>query len=177
MTVDSKKVGAQIAMLRKHIGLTQNELGERLSISYQAVSKWERGETIPDVGILLDLAEILRTTVDNILSGGEKIMEYKRVVSIADIREGIECFEKIGDLLGRESLFYIGAMEGVSQKMNMEFEKSLSDNYTKEAMIAEAAEQAIVNGAYIDLSDIKKSFTYEHWVKTVSQFAEKYGIK
>ena len=43
MTVDPKKTGEVIAMLRKNMGLTQNELGERLCVSYQAVSKWERG--------------------------------------------------------------------------------------------------------------------------------------
>ena len=38
-----KKVGEQIAALRKAKGITQNELGERIGVSFQAVSKWERG--------------------------------------------------------------------------------------------------------------------------------------
>ena len=54
------------------------------------------------------------------------------------MREGIECFVKIGELLGKDNLFYLGAMEGIDNKMNIEFEKYLSDPYTKEAMIAEA---------------------------------------
>ncbi len=41
--MDMQKVGAQIAALRKGRGLTQNDLGERLGVSFQAVSKWERG--------------------------------------------------------------------------------------------------------------------------------------
>ena len=41
--MDMKTVGNQIAALRKEKGLTQAELGERLGISFQAVSKWERG--------------------------------------------------------------------------------------------------------------------------------------
>ena len=44
--VDSVQVGKQIAALRKAKGLTQNDLGERLNISYQAVSKWERGVSL-----------------------------------------------------------------------------------------------------------------------------------
>ena len=52
-------------------------------------------------------------------------MEYTRRVSVAQIREGIECFVHIGELLGKDNLFYIGAMEGIDQKMNMEFEKYL----------------------------------------------------
>lgn len=43
MAVDIEKVGQQIAALRKSKGLTQSQLGERVNVSFQAVSKWERG--------------------------------------------------------------------------------------------------------------------------------------
>ena len=49
--VDMKKVGVQISTLRKNKGLTQSELAERLGISFQAVSKWENGATLPEVSI------------------------------------------------------------------------------------------------------------------------------
>ena len=175
--IDAAKVGRQIANLRKVKGLTQSQLGERLNISFQAVSKWERGETLPDVGILLDLAKVLETTVDHILNGGQRMMEYTRRVSVAQIREGIECFVHIGELLGKDNLFYIGAMEGIDQKMNMEFEEYLADPYTREAMIAEALVQNIAGGAYVDLSDVQRSFQHPHWVKTVCEYAQKYGLK
>ena len=175
--IDAAKVGRQIADLRKVKGSTQSQLGERLNISFQAVSKWERGETLPDVGILLDLAKVLETTVDHILNGGQRMMEYTRRVSVAQIREGIECFVHIGELLGKDNLFYIGAMEGIDQKMNMEFEKYLADPYTREAMIAEALVQNIAGGAYVDLSDVQRSFQHPHWVKTVCEYAQKYGLK
>ena len=175
--IDAAKVGRQIADLRKVKGLTQSQLGERLNISFQAVSKWERGETLPDVGILLDLAKVLETTVDHILNGGQRMMEYTRRVSVAQIREGIECFVHIGELLGKDNLFYIGAMEVIDQKMNMEFEKYLADPYTREAMIAEALVQNIAGGAYVDLSDVQRSFQHPHWVKTVCEYAQKYGLK
>lgn len=175
--IDAAKVGRQIADLRKVKGLTQSQLGERLNISFQAVSKWERGETLPDVGILLDLAKVLETTVDHILNGGQRMMEYTRRVSVAQIREGIECFVHIGELLSKDNLFYIGAMEGIDQKMNMEFEKYLADPYTREAMIAEALVQNIAGGAYVDLSDVQRSFQHPHWVKTVCEYAQKYGLK
>lgn len=175
--IDAAKVGRQIADLRKVKGLTQSQLGDRLNISFQAVSKWERGETLPDVGILLDLAKVLETTVDHILNGGQRMMEYTRRVSVAQIREGIECFVHIGELLGKDNLFYIGAMEGIDQKMNMEFEKYLADPYTREAMIAEALVQNIAGGAYVDLSDVQRSFQHPHWVKTVCEYAQKYGLK
>ena len=76
MSVDMKKIGLQIATLRRAKGITQTQLGERLNISFQAVSKWERGEALPDTGILVDLAAVLETSVDSILTGGE--IQYHR---------------------------------------------------------------------------------------------------
>ena len=67
MEINPMKVGARIYRLRKIQGLTQNQLGDRLHISFQAVSKWERGEALPDVALLPSLAEALDTTIDNIL--------------------------------------------------------------------------------------------------------------
>ena len=80
--IDMKKVGVQISTLRKNKGLTQSELADRLGISFQAVSKWENGITLPDVSILVDLASVLETSVDHILNGGEKIMNYKGKITV-----------------------------------------------------------------------------------------------
>ena len=64
---DMRKTGAAISALRRKAGLTQAELAEKLGISYQAVSSWERGATMPDIGKLMDLARALNTTADCIL--------------------------------------------------------------------------------------------------------------
>ena len=177
MSADPKKVGGQILALRKNKGLTQQELGERLSISFQAISKWERGETLPDTALLPDLAQVLETTVDNILMGGLRSTQFRRRVTIAQVREGIECFIRLGELLGRDSYFYLGAIQGVNEKMNIELEQYLSAPFTTEAMVAEAAIQCMMNGAYIDMTDIKKNFSFEHWANTVSEVAQKHGIQ
>lgn len=177
MSADPKKVGGQILALRKNKGLTQQELGERLSISFQAISKWERGETLPDTALLPDLAQVLETTVDNILMDGLRSTQFQRRVTIAQVREGIECFIRLGELLGRDSYFYLGAIQGVNEKMNIELEQYLSAPFTTEAMVAEAAIQCMMNGAYIDMTDIKKNFSFEHWANTVSEFAQKHGIQ
>ena len=137
MSADPKKVGEQILALRKSKNLTQQELGERLNISFQAISKWERGETLPDTALLPDLAEVLETTVDNLLMDGIRSAKFQRRVTIAQVREGIDCFTRLGDLLGRDSYFYLGAIQGCNQKMNIELEQYLSEPLTKEAMVAE----------------------------------------
>ena len=67
MTIQPEKIGAYIAALRKAKQMTQTELGQRLQISSQAVSKWERDLSIPDVASLPKLAEELGTSVDELL--------------------------------------------------------------------------------------------------------------
>ena len=59
--------GAAVQAGRKRQGLTQEALGERLGVTPQAVSKWERGEAVPDVGTLVDLAATLENSVDALL--------------------------------------------------------------------------------------------------------------
>jgi transcriptional regulator with XRE-family HTH domain len=58
-----------LIQLRKENGYTQSQLADMLGVSYQAVSKWERGENLPDAYTLLDLAKIYNVTVDEILQG------------------------------------------------------------------------------------------------------------
>ncbi len=61
------QIGANIANFRKHRGLTQAELAGMLNYSDKAVSKWERGESVPDVVTLVSLAEVLEVTVNDLL--------------------------------------------------------------------------------------------------------------
>lgn len=176
MSVNPQKVGNQICALRKIKKITQAELGERLSVSFQAVSKWERGEALPDTAILVNLANVLETTVDNILNGGEKIINYKGKIAVSDMKAGIECIEKMGNLLGKNNIIYRSAIQGINEKMNMEVEDCLADDYKREALLAEAIIQNIIAGAYVDITDIKNNFKYEHFSNIVCSFAKKYGI-
>ena len=62
-----KTVAHNIATLRTRAHLTQFELGEKLNYSDKAVSRWERGEAIPDAYVLLMMADIFGVTVDYLL--------------------------------------------------------------------------------------------------------------
>ena len=63
-----KQIGGNIAAYRKNAGLTQLGLAEKLNYSDKAVSKWERGESIPDVLTLMALAEQFDITVNDLIS-------------------------------------------------------------------------------------------------------------
>lgn len=70
--LNSIKVGNFIMNKRKALGLTQQQLADKLNVSFQAISKWENGTRYPHIEILKDLATALDVSVDEILSGSER---------------------------------------------------------------------------------------------------------
>lgn len=62
-------IGKNIARRRKLIGLTQEELGGRLGITNQAVSKWESEVSMPDIMLLPQIADVLGCTLEEIMDG------------------------------------------------------------------------------------------------------------
>lgn len=82
---DIKKIVAKnILTLRTNQKITQMELGEKLNYSDKAVSKWERGESIPDVTVLKSIGEIFGVSVDYLLSDHDET-EKKQETYQADI--------------------------------------------------------------------------------------------
>ena len=73
--MDQIKIGKFIAEQRKSVGLTQMQLAERLNITDKAISKWERGLSMPDTSIMLELCDILKINVNELLSGEKICME------------------------------------------------------------------------------------------------------
>ncbi len=88
--MDILKIGRYIQNLRKAAGMTQKELAEKLNISFQAVSKWETGESLPDTGVLLDLCDILNTTADKLLNGGCLAAVERRLMRLEDVVTGFQ---------------------------------------------------------------------------------------
>lgn len=72
--MDQIKIGKFIAENRKALSLTQRELAEKLHISDKAISKWETGNGLPEVSLMIPLCEALKINVNELLSG-EKLNE------------------------------------------------------------------------------------------------------
>ena len=68
-SIDREKFGAFLAQLRKEKDFTQQELADRLYVSNKAVSKWERGQSLPDINLLEPLAKLLGVSVTELLKG------------------------------------------------------------------------------------------------------------
>ncbi len=91
--MDQLKIGRFIAECRKNKNLTQAQLSEKLGITDKAVSKWERGVSMPDSSIMLELCDILGISVNELLSG-EKIdmenSEQKNEQLLLDMAKEVE---------------------------------------------------------------------------------------
>lgn len=87
---DMNFTGNRIAEARRKNDLTQMELAELLGVSYQAVSSWERGNTMPDISRLPEIAEALGVSVDFLLGGESKVAEG---VINGDLSEKVESGE------------------------------------------------------------------------------------
>ena len=73
--MDQVKIGKFIAECRKKANITQMQLAEKLGITDRAVSKWETGKAMPDSSVMLELCDILKITVNDLLSGEKISME------------------------------------------------------------------------------------------------------
>lgn len=94
--MDPIKVGAAIKTLRLQAQYTQHDLADRLHVTDKAVSKWERGLSVPDVSIVTKLSVLLNCDVDNLLEGNITYLEKAW--------QGLLLFEETGGLmLGSEA--------------------------------------------------------------------------
>ena len=71
-------MGERIKHHRKRLGMTQEQLAERLGVSPQAVSKWENNLSCPDISLLPELATVLGISVDELLGKGTTVVEEKK---------------------------------------------------------------------------------------------------
>lgn len=97
--MDQVKIGKFIQEMRKEKSLTQRELSEKLNISDKTVSKWETGNGLPEVSLMLPLCELLGISVNELLSGerlDEKLYHEKAEENIMDLlKEKAEAKKKI----------------------------------------------------------------------------------
>ena len=78
--MDAVKTGCLIAERRKQLNMTQKELAQKLHVSAQAVSKWERGLSFPDIALLEPLAQQLDLTVSEVLTGSRDVAPQEELI-------------------------------------------------------------------------------------------------
>lgn len=104
-----EKIGNKISMLRKQNNMKQSDLADALYVTHQAVSKWEKGKSIPSIEILYDLTQLFQVSIDFLLDDSDILNDdyetlFKCIPREAVIRKALE-----NDNLNHEltKLFYL----------------------------------------------------------------------
>ncbi|HQD93015.1 MAG TPA: hypothetical protein PK924_07110 [Bacilli bacterium] len=122
-------------------------------MSFQALSKWETRETLPDVSIMLQLADILETSVNKIITSRNVTLQRTKRINIDNIKEGFKTLESLKIFFRENSTFYRGAIEGINTKMNIGIEKYLKDDYICEVLVSKVIIQYLLIVYKLDESD------------------------
>lgn len=131
-------LGNRIALYRKQNNYTQEELASKLNVSSQAVSKWENDLSIPDISLLIDLANLFNVTLDTLVKGDNAPTTYyvpeKQRKSVDELVLRINVLSSDGDkvkvnlpiaavkLLLASSLPFMASKNGEDIMKNIDFE-------------------------------------------------------
>ena len=95
--IDQIKIGGFLRELRKEKELTQEQLAEKFGVSSRSVSRWENGNTMPELGILVKLADYYEIDIKEIIDGERKseIMEKEQKETLRKIADYAEAEKKL----------------------------------------------------------------------------------
>lgn len=150
---DTMKFGKALSTLRKQADMTQNEVADRLNLSRQAISKYERGESFPDISVLLMIAELFDVTLDQLISyGGPTNGESSILKNVAKGNTDIIA-ENIADVVNLAPLL----KPSILTKLSHQFEKQGIDiSYIitlAEYLNDESVIKLIENATFGDIND------------------------
>ena len=95
--IDQIKIGSFLRELRKEKELTQEQLAEKFGVSSRSVSRWENGNTMPELGILVELADYYEVDIKEIIDGGRKseIMDKEEKETLRKVADYAETEKKL----------------------------------------------------------------------------------
>ena len=115
-TMNQVKIGEFLRELRKEKGLTQEQLAEQFNISRRSVSRWETGSNMPDVGLLIEIADFFEVDIREIIDGQRKSENMnkeketlKKVAEYADT-EKAKLKKKVSNIFKWMCLMMLGSV-------------------------------------------------------------------
>ena len=104
--MDQIKVGSFLKDLRREKGITQEQLAEELGVSGRTISRWETGNNMPDIGLLVEIAEYFDVSIPEIIKGERKSEDMKE--------EAKEVAETISDYAKAENEQLVKSIRNMS---------------------------------------------------------------
>ena len=115
---DIVQFGAYLARLRKIADMTQSDLADRLNVTRQAISKYERGDSFPDVTVLVPLAEIFSVSLDDLISAGTPVSGEQHILKQIAKGEQNIMTDQINDLIGIAPLLKPSVLDKLSKELS-----------------------------------------------------------
>lgn len=152
---DTIKFGQELSMLRKGADMTQNEVADRLNLSRQAISKYERGESFPDISVFVMLAELFNVTLDELVGYGNPTQGESDILKNVAKGNADIVAENITDVVNLAPLL----KPSVLTKLSQQFERQgidISDIITLAEYLNEEDIVSLIEKASFD--DISNEF-------------------
>ena len=112
--------------IRKNEGLSQEQLAEKIGVSRQAITKWETGKGLPDVENMVIIAEIFKTTLDELLRDSAIKQEAEKPVFISETIYDIDCEKHFDISIGNASAMTLSS--GTDEKLHIKLSSATLEN-------------------------------------------------
>lgn len=112
--------------IRKNEGLSQEQLAEKIGVSRQAITKWETGKGLPDVENMMIIAEIFKTTLDELLRDSAIKQESEKPVFISETIYDIDCEKHFDINTGNASAMILSS--GTDEKLHIKLSSETLEN-------------------------------------------------
>lgn len=112
--------------IRKNEGLSQDQLAEKIGVSRQAITKWETGKGLPDVENMVIIAEIFKTTLDELLRDPAVGQEPKKPVFTSETVYDIDCEKHFDINIGNASSIILSS--GMDEKLHIKLSSETLEN-------------------------------------------------
>ena len=107
--MDQQKIGEFLKTLRKDKKLTQEELADKMNVSRRTVSRWETGSNLPDLSILVELADLYDVDMREIFNGERKEETVDKDLKETMLMAADYTDDYMGKVMKRMQLMFIGA--------------------------------------------------------------------
>lgn len=112
--------------IRKSEGLSQEQLAEKIGVSRQAITKWETGKGLPDVENMIIIAEIFKTTLDELLKGSVAKQEREKPVYTSETVYDIDCEKHFDVGIGNAAAIILSS--GTDEKLHIRLSSETLEN-------------------------------------------------
>lgn len=114
---NTKKFGGYLSRLRKNADMTQSELADKLKLTRQSISSYERGDSFPDISILILIADIFGITLDELINSGEPTRGEANILGSVAAGNCNTQGTNISDILGVAPLLKPSILDKLSKEL------------------------------------------------------------